>query len=222
MRKALIVYGGWEGHKPEEKATLFSKILKEEDFDVELYDDLDIFSNLRKLEEAHLIVPIWTMGEIKEEQVESVSEAVNEGTGLAGSHGGMCDAFRENTEWQFLTGGQFVGHPGGNRTPATVNIKQSPSSPIVKGMEDFRIKTEHYYMHVDPAVEVLATVRFPLSEGPYEANGKVDMPVVWTKKWGEGRIFYCSLAHSPGETRKNPVSKLFRRGFRWASKIGKD
>ena len=62
--------------------------------------------------------------------------------GIAGNHGGMCDAFRNNVEWQFMTGGNWVAHPGNDGTEYEVNIKQS-SSPIVKGIADFMVRVNN-------------------------------------------------------------------------------
>ena len=131
----------------------------------------------------------------------------------------MCDAFRNSPQWQFLTGGNWVAHPGGENIKYTVNICPS-SSRITDGIEDFIVTAEQYYLHVDPAVEVLATTRFPVAEGPYTANGPVDMPVVWTKRWGTGRIFYNSLGHQADVIAAPVPLELMRRGLLWAKKNG--
>jgi len=156
------------------------------------------------------------MGKIKDEQAKPVFNAVASGVGLAGCHGGMCDSFRDSVGWQFMTGGQWVAHPGNDGVKHVVNIRHS-SSPITEGINDFTVKTEHYYLHVDPAVEVLATTRFPLVEGNHIANGQVDMPVIWTKRWGKGRVFYCSLGHHADVLEVAPVSTIMTRGFVWAA-----
>ena len=213
--KALIVQGGWEGHEPRQLSEVFAGILQEADFQVEVSDTLDAFAQ-KNLEELDLIVPIWTMGKISGEQVQPVLKAVANGVGLAGCHGGMCDAFRENTDWQFMTGGQWVAHPGNDGVNYKVNIVQG-SDPLVAGMEDFEINSEQYYMHVDPAIKVLATTRFPVADGPHTGNGEFDMPVVWTKMWGQGRVFYCSLGHRAAMMDQEPVRSLMQRGFLWAA-----
>lgn len=182
MSKALIVWGGWDGHEPEQVAAIFERILKEEQFEVEVSDTLEAYADAEKLLGLDLIVPLWTMGQIEQELVNNVSAAVQSGVGLAGLHGGMCDAFRNNVDWQFMTGGQWVAHPGNDGVEYTVNMKRG-SSPLLDHIEDFQVKSEQYYLHVDPAVEVLATTRFPIVNGPHAANGPVDMPVVWTKRW---------------------------------------
>ncbi|MBN1641239.1 MAG: ThuA domain-containing protein [Anaerolineae bacterium] len=219
-RKALIVWGGWLGHEPEQIARVFERTLSDEGFDVEVSDTLASFEDVDKLNDLHLIVPLWTMGEISREQVAGVTAAVANGTGIAGCHGGMCDSFRTSVEWQFMTGGNWVSHPGGDGVEYEVNIVQS-SSPLVAGISDFTVRSEQYYLHVDPAVEVLATTRFPTVTWYHAANGSVDMPVVWTKRWGLGRVYYNSLGHHADIFDIPEALELMRRGFLWAA-AGKD
>jgi type 1 glutamine amidotransferase len=216
-RKALIVQGGWDGHEPVQVSEIFKRVLSEENFDVEVSDTLDAFLDVQKLLSLHLIVPAWTMGSITGEQVRPVLDAVAAGVGLAGCHGGMCDAFRECVDWQFMTGGQWVAHPGNDGTEYIVSIKRG-SSPIVEGIDDFKVKSEQYYVHVDPANEVLATTRFPVADGPHASNGQVDVPVVWTKRWGKGKVFYSSLGHHADIFDIEPALTIMRRGFLWAAK----
>ena len=215
-KKALIVQGGWHGHEPKEVADIFRNILEEENFDVEVADTLEAYDDLDQLKSLDLIVPHWTMGEIEQKYVNNISQAVMSGVGLAGCHGGMCDSFRKNVDWQFMTGGNWVAHPGNDGVEYIVNIKQS-SSPLLAGIEDFKVVSEQYYLHVDPAVEVLATTRFPVVEGPHSTNGTVDMPVVWTKRWGVGRVFYNSLGHVANIVAMPEISLMMRRGFLWAA-----
>ena len=170
-----------------------------------------------KLLTYDLIVPCMTMSTLPRACEKNISYAVSRGVGLAGCHGGMCDAFRNSTEWQFITGGQWVAHPGNDGVKYTVNIRRG-SSPIIDGIEDFEIISEQYYLHVDPAIEVLATTRFPVANGYHAANKPVDMPVVWTKYWGLGRVYYCSLGHNDGVFAASPSAcLLMERGMLWAA-----
>ena len=216
--KALIVCGGWDGHEPERVAELFSRLLRDDGFAVEVSGTLDAFKDRAKLAALSVIVPVWTMGTITPEQLDPVLAAVRGGVGIAGCHGGMCDAFRDTTEWQFMTGGQWVAHPGNDGVRYTVNIRPDMPSPITQGIEDFDVVSEQYYMHVDPAVRVLATTRFPVAEGPHIANGPVDMPVLWTKLYGRGRVFYSSIGHTAAVTASEPHLTILRRGFAWAAR----
>ncbi len=218
QKKALIVWGGWNGHQPQEVTGIFNDALLSHGFDVEVSDTLDAFLDGEKLKQMDLIVPVWTMGKITREQATPLTAAVKGGVGIAGCHGGMCDSFREATEYQFMTGGQWVAHPGNDGVEYTVRITD-PSHFITQGSPaEFPVKSEQYYMHVDPAIKVLATTRFPTADGPHVPNGPFDMPVVWTKYYGEGRVAYCSLGHVAAVVRQPEVLRLCTRGLLWAAR----
>ncbi|TSB46984.1 ThuA domain-containing protein [Alkalicoccobacillus porphyridii] len=216
MKKALIFQGGWEGHEPKEVAEILQGILEEEQFSVTVTDTLEYLEQ-NDLTEFDLIVPNWTQDKITQEQLQPLMKAVENGTGLAGLHGGMGDSFRQETDYQFMVGGQWVAHPGNDGVKYTVRIHDS-NHPLTKGMQDFEVESEQYYLHVDPAVTVHASTRFPLAEGPYTANGPVEMPVVWTKRWAEGRIYYCSLGHVAKIVQMPEVIDLMRKGMTWAAR----
>ena len=216
-KKVLIFQGGWDGHEPDKVAQRFGKILEKHGYTCTISDTQEVLADLDMLMGLDLIIPCWTMGEIKPEYRENIVKAVGAGVGLAGCHGGMCDAFRNDVEWQFMTGGQWVSHPGGDGVDYEVNIKFG-SSPIVEGLSDFHVCSEQYYLHVDPAVDVLATTRFPVVNYYHSSNKCVDMPVVWTKFWGNGRVFYNSLGHHDDVFEKYPTSQvLMERGLLWAA-----
>jgi type 1 glutamine amidotransferase len=214
-KRAFIVWGGWDGHQPKEVGELFDKVLKEEGFETELSASLDPFADQDRMKSFDLIVPVWTCGQLKPEQSQGVSKAVQSGVGMAGCHGGMGDAFRNDCEWQFMTGGQFVALPGNDGTKYTVKITKK--HPITEGIKDFQVSSEQYYMHVDPALNVLATTK-PVAKGPHTPNGDLEMPVVWTKMWGEGKVFYNSLGHQADIVKSEPCLTLMRRGFNWAAR----
>ncbi|WP_053218501.1 ThuA domain-containing protein [Virgibacillus senegalensis] len=216
MKKALIFQGGWEGHEPAEVARILADILKEENFDVKVSDTLTTLEE-DDLSRYDLIVPNWTQGEITNDQLTPLMEAVASGTGLAGLHGGMGDSFRMATDYQFMVGGQWVAHPGNDGVKYSVHIKDK-NNPLTKGMEDFTVVSEQYYMHIDPAVNVHAVTTFPVADGPHLSNGEVDIPVVWTKMWGSGRVYYCSLGHVAEIVRMPEVMTLMRNGFNWSAR----
>jgi type 1 glutamine amidotransferase len=216
------VWGGWDGHEPEQVAGIFARELRACGFDVEVADTLDSLIDGERLRGLDLIVPVWTMGTITKEQLQPLLAAVESGVGLGGCHGGMCDSFRDATDYQFMTGGQWVAHPGGDGVHHTVRITD-PAHFITAGSPaEFAVRTEQYYMHTDPANRVLAVTRFPTVEGPHSPNGPVDMPVVWTKYYGRGRIFYCSLGHHADVVAQPEVLRLCRRGLLWAAGVEHD
>lgn len=220
-KRAMIFHGGWPGHDPELVANRFGRVLRGEKFEVEIYDTQEILDDFDKLRSYDLIIPIWTMGEIDPQRAINLCNAVGHGVGLAGCHGGMCDSFRQNVYYQFMTGSQWVSHPGMDGVGYQVNILKGVD-PLLEGLEDFDVCSEQYYLHVDPAVKVLATTRFPSVWDYNITNPPVDMPVVYTKMWGLGRVFYSSLGHLDSVFVKSPTAEeIMRRGMLWASESKK-
>lgn len=216
MTRALVTWGGWEGHEPEKVGPMFADWLREAGMEVTLTDSLSCFDDPEAVKGYDLIVPVWTMSKIGKEQALNVCAAVAAGTGIAGCHGGMCDAFRENVDWQFMTGAQWVAHPGNDGVDYAVRI--TSDDPLVAGVGDFTVKTEQYYLHIDPAVKVHAVCDFPVVEGPHSVNGPVAMPVVFTKGYGAGRVYYNALGHQKNVIDTGPAAELMRRGLLWAAR----
>ncbi len=213
MREALIVWGGWSGHEPEECAGIVKEMLEKDGFTVYLEHGTEAFAD-PSIHDLSLIVPIITMSKIEKEEVKNLADAVESGVGIAGYHGGAGDAFRESVEYQFIIGGQWVAHPG-KIIDYRVDVTR-PDDPVMQGIDSFAYTSEQYYMHVDPSNEVLATTTFT-GEHAYWIEGVV-MPVVWKRKYGRGRVFYSSLGHQAKEFAVPEMREIFRRGANWAAR----
>jgi hypothetical protein len=214
-KKALFAWGGWEGHEPKQCVDIFAPWFEEQGFEVEVSHTLDSYLDVEKLKTLDLIVHIFTMSEIKPEQEKGLEEAVKSGVGLAGWHGGLADAHRSSVEYEFMVGGQWVAHPGGV-IPYRVNIINH-DDPITKGLSDFSMNSEQYYMQVDPIVEVLVTTTFTGQHAPWIEG--VVMPVVWKKMYGKGRVFYTSLGHVARDFDVLEAREIVQRGLLWAARV---
>lgn len=212
MREALIVWGGWSGHEPEQGAAIVAGMLEEEGFKVYVETSTEAFAD-PAIHDMSLIVPIYTMSKIEKEEVDNLTRAVEGGVGLGGYHGGMCDAFREAVAYQFMCGGQWVAHHG-NIIDYRVNIVRD--DPIVAGLADFDYRSEQYYMHVDPSNEVLATTRFSGEHAAWIEG--VVMPVAWKRRHGKGRVFYSALGHVAREFEVPEMKTMLKRGLLWAAR----
>jgi type 1 glutamine amidotransferase len=213
-KTALIFYGGWEGHEPEKTSQRFADILASHGYTVDRVPDLDVLTDAGQMAMYDLIVPMYTQSEISRDQETGLLEAIRAGAGLAGWHGGMGDAFRNSTEYQFACGGQWVAHPG-NIIDYTVNI-MNHDDPITADLSDFKMHSEQYFLHVDPSNEVLVTTTFTGEHAPWIA-GTV-MPVVWKRKYGGGKVFYCSLGHVDADFEVPEAQTLVERGLLWATR----
>lgn len=211
MKKSLIVWGGWDGHDPKRNADIFLQMQEASGFAVRVESSLDILADADLMKTFDLITPIQTMGAITGDQLKGLHVAVAEGAGLAGTHGGMGDAFRGVLAFEWMVGGHFVAHPHvGDYEVVLTDV----DSPITRDVEKrFAYNSEQYYMMVDPGVTVLATT-------PYQYRGRcIDMPVVWTKRWYEGNVFYSSLGHAMSEYTDYPqMAEMVKRGFVWAAR----
>lgn len=214
MKKALVVRGGWDGHEPIPCTDVIIPFLKENGYEVEVSDSLVSYTK-PDLNTLDLIAQAWTMGTIKPEESAGLLGAVRSGVGFAGWHGGTGDSFRNNTEYQFMVGGQWVAHPGGI-IDYEVNIIDH-DDPITRGINDFKMQSEQYYMHVDPSNEVLATTTFHGTADAPWIKGCV-MPAIWKRVYGEGRVFYTSLGHVRKDFDVPEVPEIIRRGLVWASR----
>ncbi|MFB3853531.1 MAG: ThuA domain-containing protein [Vicinamibacterales bacterium] len=214
-KKVLVVWGGWAGHEPKQSADVFVPFLRAQGFEVEVSNSLDSYLDASKMNSLALIVQAVTMGQVTPQQEKGLLDAVRGGVGLAGWHGGLADSFRSNTEYELMVGGSFAAHPGGI-TDYRVNIR-APGDPITRGLTDFAMHSEQYYMLLDPSVEVLATTTFSGKEMPSIAG--LVMPVVWKKMYGKGRVFNTTLGHVASDFNVPEAREIVQRGMLWAARV---
>jgi type 1 glutamine amidotransferase len=214
MKDVLFTWGGWEGHEPRQTTEVFVPLIEAAGYRAQVADTLDVYLDRQRLQTFDLIVQCWTMGAITPQQEKGLLEAVASGVGFGGWHGGTADSFRANPDYQFMVGGQWVAHPG-DIVDYRVNITDH-ADPITAGLQDFDMHSEQYYLHVDPSNQVLATTTFSGDTFPW-IEGSV-MPVVWKRRWGAGRVFYCSLGHVASDFEVPEAREIVRRGLLWASR----
>ena len=210
----LFVNGGWDGHEPFATASRFAALLELEGLSTLQADSTRVLADLDAADAPRLIVPNWTMGSLSEAEERGLLAAVRGGAGLAGWHGGMGDAFRANPAYQFAVGGQWVEHPGGI-VDFDVQVT-GVDHPITRGLSGFHVRSEQYYLHVDPGNLVLATTRVSHPEYPW-VEGTV-MPVAWARHYGVGRVAYCSLGHVNEDFDEPNTRELVLRGLLWAAR----
>lgn len=213
-KNVLIVYGGWKGHQPEVFAKKIASWLENQKANVTLSESTASYLEKELMQSLDLVIQHITMSKMSNRKSKGLRDAIARGVGLAGCHGGLGDSFRNDTEYQYMVGGQFVKHPGG-QIDYKVTISNT-SDPVTAGINDFNLKTEQYYMHYDPNIEILATTSFSGEHDPW-IDG-VEMPVVWKKNYGKGRVFYSALGHSEDIFDVPEVWNIMTRGIEWAVK----
>lgn len=232
-KTALVVRGGWDGHQPVEATELFIPYLKDNGYDVRVEESPPkIYADPPEyMATVDLIVQCMTMTTIEKDEFEGLRAAVENGTGLAGWHGGIADSYRNNSDYLHLIGGQFACHPPGkhaderigeqsdNYVPYTVNMLPAASEhPITQGIGDFDLVTEQYWVLSDDYIDVLATTTQKVREwDPW--NREVTSPAIWTRQWGKGKIFVCTPpGHRVEILQDSNVRTIIERGMLWASR----
>jgi type 1 glutamine amidotransferase len=211
-KRALIPWGGWAGHWPEEGANIVAGMLSDDGFDVTLTPD---YAALAEAADFDLVVPVITNDQIDTALVDSLTRAVRAGTGLAGYHGGLAASFHSAVRFHYLCGLHWVGHPGDMAARYRVTVTR-PHDPVMQGIDDFDYHSEQYYLLYDPSVEILATTTFSGEHDP--ASRGVTMPVVIKRQFGAGRIFYTALGHVPEELSHPQARLILCRGLNWAAR----
>ncbi len=216
-RHALVVRGGWEGHSPVEATDRFFPFLKANGFDVGVHESPEIYADSETMARTDLVVQCYTQGVATDEQVKGLSEAVRAGTGLAGWHGGVVDSFRASPDYLHMTGGQWAAHPGGFVDYEVEVVPERAHHPIVTGLNRWKHHTEQYWCLTDGLNDVLATSLFEVGpETPWRAD--LVVPAVWTRQWGQGRVFVSTIGHTPQDLDVPEARTLTERGLLWASR----
>jgi type 1 glutamine amidotransferase len=229
-RRALVVRGGWEGHQPVEATDLFIPYLEKQGFTVRVADSPAPYADAALMAGTDLVVQCMTMSTIEKDQLAGLIAAVEAGTGLAGWHGGIADSYRASSDYLQLIGGQFAAHaarsaPGertgeqsDNYVPHRITMTPAAADhPITRGIGDFDLVTEQYWVLTDDYVDVLATTTTAVR--PWGAwHRPITAPAVWTRRWGRGRIFVATPGHRVDVLQDPNVRTIVERGLLWAAR----
>jgi len=217
-RQALVIRGGWEGHSPVEATQRFIPFLEEHGFAVVVHDGPEVYADPERLAVTDLVVQCYTQGEATDAQVLGLSAAVAAGTGLAGWHGGICDSFRGSPDYLHLVGGQWAAHPGGFVEHTVDVVPEKADHELVAGLNQrWSLNTEQYWVLADALNDVLATTTFGVREDtPWREP--LTSPAVWTRQWGQGRVFVSTVGHKLEDLDHPDVRTLTERGLLWASR----
>jgi len=233
-RNALIVRGGWDGHRPVEATEAFLPFLAASGYDIRVEESPEVYADAATMAATDLIVQCVTMSEISRDQVQGLRAAVEAGTGFTGWHGGIADSFRASSDYLQLVGGQFATHP--SRHPDLL-VDDSPENnylrytvemtelgrqhPITEGIEDFELTTEQYWVLHDDLNDVLATTTHP-TQPWHPWHRPLTSPAVWTRLWGRGRVVVTTPGHTPEVLEHPSVREVIERGMLWATRTASE
>jgi len=229
-RQALVVRGGWVGHAPVQATDMFIPFLRDHGYRIRIEDAPDVYADAGYMAGVDLIVQCYTMGVITDAALRGLRAAIAAGTGMAGWHGGIADSYRNSSDYLQLVGGQFACHPGrdpaliteprqeDNYVPYRVNLRSSAADhPITRGLADFDLVSEQYWVLHDQYIDILATTTQRVR--PWDQwHREITSPAIWTRDWGKGRIFVTTPGHTLDVLQHPTVRTIIERGLLWASR----
>ncbi|GIG68773.1 ThuA domain-containing protein [Phytomonospora endophytica] len=229
-KRALIMRGGWEGHQPVEATDAFIPFLTANGYEVRVEDTSAVYAGAAYMSTVDVVVQTNTMNTITGDELRGLRTAVENGTGMAGWHGGIADSYRDSSDYLQLIGGQFATHPAkaakdelpGDGTDCFVHhtidiVSEQADHPIVAGITDFALTTEQYWVLTDDYNDVLATTTIAVADH-HPWHRPVTCPAVWTRRWGHGRVFVATPGHDTGVLADANVRTIIERGILWASR----
>jgi len=199
MKSILIIWGGWQGHDPQGVAEKLANILTDHRYQVDVRSDLGVLIN-ENLKTYDVLIPIWSCGIASPIYIQPLLEAIESGLGLVTWHGGIN--WFDQADYYDLIGAYYL-----RDTPVESYSVQLEDHAFTKGLTDFDIKSETYYMLVNPMNTLLATT---------SCKGH-RLPLMWTKTYGAGRVFYSSLAHDLDQLFMPDHLSILLRAIEWAA-----
>lgn len=137
---------------------------------------------------------------ISQSALTGLDAFVSGGGGILAIHSATA-SFKETNRFFEILGGRFIGHG------AVEEIKVKRVKDEIFDVGDFVIKDELYIHELQPGIDVHFTAKH---------EGK-DIPVVWTYRYGKGKVCYAVPGHTTA-CMKNPfVQGILRCGLQWVT-----
>ena len=205
-------------------------------FEAILSDDLNNFES-DKINQFDAILFLNTTGDpfmekgkpdakARSERLQkNLQDFVKSGKGFAGFHS-ATDTLKpgggKTPEYSKMINGAFDGHPWGGGSNVTIAVEKGQEKhPIVAhlGGKSMSFKEEIYQLR-DPydssKVQMLLRLDLERSDKKNLKRADRDYGVAWVRKWGEGRVFYCSLGHNDAMYWHPEVLKVYLGGLQYA------
>jgi type 1 glutamine amidotransferase len=165
----------------------------------------------RRLRRAAGVVFANTSGELPLPSRRALTRFVRRGGAFVGTHS-ASDTLHSWPGYERLLGAEFERH--GAIEPGRLLVSRRPHR-ITRGLPASFELTEEFYEFTAPLpANTRVLVRLDAGSVPDELGTR--LPLVWARRYGEGRVFYNALGHRPETWRARPFRRLVARGLKWA------
>lgn len=136
---------------------------------------------------------------------------VQNGGGILAIHAATA-SFKETQPYFDILGGRFIEH-GPVTTFEAGRVKGGPSGlnaglDLFTGIESFTVRDELYIHELQPGNQIHFIARH---EGQ-------DIPVVWTRRFGQGRVCYACPGHRSATMNNPAYQEVLRKGLQWVAR----
>ena len=199
MKKVLLVTNGFFHPTLLGRLTLHQTLNQLEDFSFVHISSLEKIP--ADLTSYSTLVLHYHHKRISSSALDQLDGFVKNGGGILAIHAATA-SFKETLPYFKIIGGRFVGH--GKVEPFEVTKVRDD---IFSGIESFIVKDELYIHELEPDIEVHFTA---------EHEGK-DVPIVWTYRYGNGKVCYAVPGHTTGTMRNQTYQNILQRGLEWVT-----
>ena len=168
----------------------------ENEFTVEATEDPSVFTHA-KLAGYKVVIFLSTSGDIlNDEQQDAFSKYIESGGGLAAVHAAVAGDVATEGGWPWYGEAlcaHFTNHSAIVQATVQIEDRQDPSTAP---LPERWVRTDEWYNFIrSPRGQ--ARVQDSLDEKSYQGGtmGK-DHPVAWSRKLGNGRVWYTALGHT--------------------------
>jgi type 1 glutamine amidotransferase len=155
------------------------------------------------------------------QRADLISFVRDDGKAIIVAHAGIT-AFFSWPEFGDMVGGRFDEHPWGIiDAPVIVEDRAFP------GMAHLPTTFEHideYYQIKDfSRAKAHVILRLDVSHldmtVPLVHHQDADFPLIWTKTYGKGRVYYSALGHDPSTWDDRSVQEMYFEGIKWGLRL---
>jgi type 1 glutamine amidotransferase len=165
----------------------------------------------QRLRNADAVVFANTSGEVPVPDRGAFLRFVHRGGAFIGTHS-ASDTLHSWPGYARLLGGEFLRH--GAVQSGRVNVVGRPHA-VTRGLPRSFILTDEFY-EFDAFVPEHTRVLGRLAPESVGDEGGRDLPLVWARRYGKGRVFYNALGHLNETWRHRTFRRLVARGVAWA------
>ena len=203
-KKKILIYQGGRYYNEEKTYNHFKNILTDYIVDCSINLDLLDGEDFFNYDTTIFLSQEGTLTKIQE---EILLNFISSGKGFIGLHGASA-SFKNNSNYFKMLGGRFINHGSVSKIHIRILDKEHE---ITQNLDNFDFRDEPYRhdFSMGKNIHILAEAEY---NAPDDPNPE---PIMWIKKYGKGRVFFCALGHRTIALKDPVFQKIIERAVKW-------